>query len=357
MAVAVDRKQHTIDELSNLFDEIDIEKNLDAEESSKSSKQSEMASTAGKLRPFSDKCEDVKAVMEHESVTDEAPEIEPEIEPEIVSMPDVISELEPKEGEPEMILSEESNPLGLTGENLRAYELIQQKHPQFQLYDGSQAFKDFYRYKVRSLKSILTSYPVLNFKDMDKEILGIHTKYHGSSDLPDPVAIGIKMSECQLARGRVTALLMRAQMQYPAWKKAFEWMNAKLWKDHEMKGAHKREGLSADHMSDVQVYFCGLQGFLDSATQLDNFLKSIHDSLSRQLTCVIIRDKSGMAHDTVDTELKEVVYQQKVQLDSTLDGLDTIEHGTVIPKARIGALVQRDFAGPEIEDDVLQDIG
>jgi hypothetical protein len=119
-------------------------------------------------------------------------------------------------------------------------------------------------------------------------------------------------------------------------------MNAKLWKDHEIKGAYKREGLSADHMWDVQKYYSDLQGFIDSATQLDNFIKASHDSLSRQLTCVIIRDKSGLAHDAITEEMNDVVIQ-----DSALDGLDTIEPGTVIPTARKGGLVQRDFAGAE----------
>ena len=353
MAVAIDKKQHTIDELSDLFDEIDVGKNLDIEESS----HDDTTSTTGKLRPFADKCEDVKAVMEHELVKDDAPEIE--FEPVILEEPEVVTENEQikQAVEDGADIQESKNPLGLTGENFRAYELIQKKYPDFQLYDGRQAYKDFYRFKVRALKSVLTSYPVLDIKDMNKEIASIRIKYQGSGDLPDPVVIGIKMSECQQARGRLTALLMRAQMQFPAWKKAFEWMNAKLWKDHEMKGAHKREGLSAEHMSDVQKYYCGLQGFLDAATQLDGFLKAIHDSLSRQLTCVIIRDKAGMAHDTVNTELNNEVHQHTVQPDSALDGLDTIEHGTVIPKARVGGLVQRDFAGADIEDDVLQDIG
>jgi hypothetical protein len=298
-------------------------------------------------------------MMGHEPVTEDAPETESE--PDIVSEPPLVEaqpepdlELESKPREaPSM---NEDNPLGLNSVDLLAYQKITEKHPdKFVLYDGSQAFKEFYRFKVRALKSLLTSYPVLDFKDMDKEILSIKMKYQSSGDLPDPVAIGIKMSECQMARGRVTALLMRAQMQYTAWKKAFEWMNSKLWKDHEMKGAHKREGLSSDHMYDILNYYSDLQGFIDSATLLDNFLKATHDSLSRQLTCVIIRDKSGMAHEAVQEELDGVV-QTSSQSDSALDGLDTIEPGTVIPTARKGSLVQRDFAGADIEDD-LQDIG
>ncbi len=241
--------------------------------------------------------------------------------------------------------------------DLKAYQQIQKKYSQFVLYDGSQAFKEFYRYKVRSLKGLLTSYPVLDIMDMNKEILSIRTKYQISGDLPDPVAIGVKMSECQIARGRLTTLMMMAQMQYPAWRKAFEWLNAKIYKDHELKGQHKREGMALEHNDDMKVYCSDLQGFLDGATQLDSFLKSIHDSLSRQLTCVIIRDKSGMAHDTTHSELNNEINEQKVQPNSGLDGLDTIEHGTVIPKSRVGGLVQRDFAGAEIEDDVLQDIG
>lgn len=368
MVIAVDNKNHSADELSALFDEIEVGKNLDVEKPS----NYETASISGKLRPFSDRCADVKAVMEHEPIPDPycdgafegstETETETETEPVVEPAPPVEASPEP-DLDLELPESKETpmsndNPLNLSDEDLQAYHKIKSKYPgKFELYDGGQAFKSFYRYKIRALKSILTSYPVLDIKDMNKEILGINTKYQGN-ELPDPVTIGTKMSECQLARGRVTTLLMQALMQLPAWKKCFEWSNSKLWKDHEIKGAHNREGLSADHMSDIKNYYTGLQGFVDSANLIDGLLKSTHDSLSRQLTCVIIRDKSGMAHDTVSKELSTAVgYQpEHAQPNSDLDGLDTIELGTVIPKVRKGGLVQRDFAGADIEDE-FEDIG
>jgi len=400
----MDNKDHTVDELSALFDEIEVGKNLDVEKSSDYG-----TASTGNLRPFADRCEDVKAVMktvmEPEPVTDDAPETETETETETpddkstpveaqpTPEPDKESDLETKPepakddaftetinesirdavGNGDYVRADDlidirsakrkenkmnDNPLELSEEDLSAYHKIQEKYPgKFVLYDGGQAFKAFYRFKIRALKSILTSYPVLNVRDMDKEILGIRTKYQGT-DLPDPITIGTKMSECQLARGRVTTLLMQAQMQLPAWKKCFEWANSKLWKDHELKGAHNREGLSSEHMWDIQRYYTDLQGFVDSANLLDSFLKATHDSLSRQLTCVIIRDKAGVAHETVHQELSNEVGSHPVQAqpNSDLDGLDTIESGTVIPKVRKGGLVQKDFAGAAIEEE-FEDIG
>jgi hypothetical protein len=79
-------KEHTVDELSALFDEIEVGKNLDVEKPSDYG----TASTTGNLRPFADRCADVRAVMqtvvEPEPVTEDAPEIEPEPESEPVAV-------------------------------------------------------------------------------------------------------------------------------------------------------------------------------------------------------------------------------------------------------------------------------
>ena len=64
-----------------------------------------------------------------------------------------------------------------------------------------------------------------------------------------------------------------------------------------------------------------------------------------------------MAHDTIDNELSGIVsHDASSQSDSGLDGLDTIEDGTVISATRKGGLVQKDFPGADLESE-LEDIG
>ncbi len=372
----VDNKPQSVDELSALFDEIEVGSNLDEEKTSDYG----AASTDETLRPFADKVEDVKAMMEPESPLEtKAPELEPEPEvavkpePEVIIEPDPapVSEPEPSsepiapKEEPQMVssdFSEEPNPLGLTGQDLRAYELISQKYPQFKL-SGGHAYREFYCYKVRSLKYLLTRHGLLPVADMTKEIENIKLDKR-LSDLADPVILGQRMDEAIAGRGRVATLLAKAQGQLPAWKKTFEWLNSKVWKDHESKGAHKRDGMALEHNSDMKDYYSDLQGFVDAATTIDSFLKSQHDSYSRQLSCVDIREKVGVMHDAVVSEIEEVAPKPEptpssiaVPINSELDGLDILESGTLIEKVPVGGLVEKDFPGAEIESEFLDGIG
>lgn len=368
MASTVDNKPHSVDELSALFDEIEVGSNLDVEKPSDYGS----ASTDETLRPFADKVADVRAIMESEPPLEEkAPEPEPEPEPEVVaeteSQPEVTIESEPS---PELVVPKEDsqmvssdlNPLGLSGDNLRAYELIHQKYPQFQLHD-SHIFNEFYRFKVQALKIMLTRYGLLPLADMKKEIENIKLDKRLGPDLADPVVIGQRMDDSIAYRGRVASLLSKAQSQLPAWKKTFEWLNSKVQKDYELKGAHKRDGLALEHNADMKDYYSELQGFVDAATTIDSFLKSQHDSYSRQLSCVDIREKVGVAHEAVAHEIEEATQPASapshnlVPTNSELDGLDTLESGTLIDQVPIGGLVERDFPGADIESEFLDGIG
>lgn len=363
-SVTIDNKPKSVDELSALFDEIKVGSNLDTEKSA----DYESAPIEETLRPFVDKVADVRAIMEPEFVVEKNPEpvkvevvkSEPEVvKPEPEPEPEVEVVPEPEIKEVSSDYSDESNPLGFTGENLRAYTLIKQKYPQFQL-SGTQAYAEFYRYKVQSLKYLLTRHGLLPVSDMTNEIENIKLDKR-LGDLADPVVIGQRMDDAIAGRGRVASLLAKAQGQLPAWKKTFEWLNSKVWKDHESKGAHKRDSLALEHNSDIKNYYCDLQGFVDAATTIDGFLKSQHDSYSRQLSCVDMREKVGIMHEAVASEIEEVSKpspkQTPAPADSELDGLDTLESGTVIAKVPIGGLVERDFPGTAIESEFLDGIG
>lgn len=385
MATTIDNKPHSVDELSALFDEIEIGTNLDVDKSSDYG----ATSTNENQRPFASKVEDLKSVLEPEEITEE---------PESEEVTEEVSESEPEMLQPEPKPSAEfntpesstkleqikeaiedgdymraqdirdnANPLGLSGDNLRAYQVISQKYSQFQLYDGKPGYKEFYRYKVQSLKNLLARYGILPLSDMQSEIEHIKLDNRLGGELADPVVIGQRMDESIANRGRVAALLAKAQMQLPAWKKTFEWLNSKVWKDHDSKGAHRREGMALEHNSDIKDYYSELQGFVDAATTIDNFLKSQHDSYSRQLSCVDMREKVGIAHRNVSVEIQQAsspevheepfVAQPSTVSDSELDGLDTLESGTVIEKVPTGGLVERSFPGAEIESEFLDGIG
>ncbi len=375
--VVVDNKPQSVDELSALFDEIEVGSNLDEEKSSDYG----AASKDETPRPFVDKVADVKAIMEPEPPLEKAPKIEPAseavVEPESKPQQEIIVEPEPSpelivpKEEPQMVssdcsdcsdCSDSDNPLGFTGDNLRAYKLISQKYPQFNLYNGDKEYKEFYRYKVQSLKYLLTRHGLLPVADMKKEIENIQLDKR-LGDLADPVVIGQKMDDSIAGRGRVASLLAKAQGQLPAWKKTFEWLNSKVWKDHESKGAHKRDGMALEHNADMKDYYSELQGFVDAATTIDSFLKSQHDSYSRQLSCVDIREKVGIIHDVMASEIEEVSQTEStpspiaVPINSELDGLDTLESGTLIEKVPVGGLVEKDFPGAEIESEFLDGIG
>jgi hypothetical protein len=391
-------KPSSVDELSALFDEIQVGSNLEKTSDYGASSVFETP------RPFSDKVADVRAIMEPEpplenkspepvveAEVQKEPELESVIEAVIEAEPEVKIESEPEpEPEPQPLRSYQSkiidavengdyvkaqdlqdkknNPLSLTGQDFRAYELISQKYPQFKL-SGEHVYNEFYCYKVRSLKYLLTRHGLLPIADMKKEIENIQLDKR-LGDLADPVVIGQRMDDSIAYRGRVASLLSKAQGQLPAWKKSFEWLNSKVQKDHDLKGAHKRDGLALEHNADMKDYYCELQGFVDSATTIDNFLKSQHDSYSRQLSCVDIREKVGVMQDTVASEIREateppstpppspvVPEMTHAPTDSELDGFDVLESGTLIEKVPVGGLVEKDFPGAEIESGFLDGVG
>lgn len=381
----VDNKPHSVDELSALFDEIEVGSNLDAGKSPDYG----AASTEETVRPFADKVADVKAVLEPEPDSEiPAPEeVENPVAPQPLAeveepkpspAPAKVEDPAPAPTKAERIQEavengdymraedtrDEGNPLGLSGQNLRAYRIIKEKYPQFQLWDGSQGYKEFYRYKVQQLKNLLARYGILPISDMKQEIENIRLDKRLGDDLADPVVIGQRMDESIANRGRVAALLAKAESQLAAWKKTFEWLNSKVWKDHDLKGAHKRDSLALEHNADMKDYYCELQGFVDAATTIDSFLKSQHDSYSRQLSCVDMREKVGVAHKTVSSEIEHISKPEPVSTpspspaaDSELDGLDTLDSGTVIDKVPKGGLVIRDFPGEESGSEFLDGIG
>ena len=213
---------------------------------------------------------------------------------------------------------------------------------------------------------------------MRKEVGNAKIDHQIGDQVVSPNLIRIKLDNTYAERTNITTLLAKAHEQFPAWKKCAEMLSAKLWKDHESKGAHKRLALDLEHMADLQLYLKEVEGFIESATLIDNLLKAAGDSLSRQLSCVLTRDASGLAHEEIPTmgtmtastlapappvpapiRVSSAQVAAQPEQCSSLDGLDTVEKGIVINESQNGgALVEHDFGVADSgEDNFLSDIG
>lgn len=219
------------------------------------------------------------------------------------------------------------NPLGLEGLDLVAYQEIKQKFPQFTIYDGNVAYRDFYRWKCYHLRHLLSRFPLLDLSDMSEELHQTEINHFVGDDIISPDLIQRKLDDTYRCRTRVASLLITAFEQYYAWDRTLEMLKAKLWKDHDIKGAHKRDGLVLEHASDIEFYVSRMKGFIDSAKHYDLMLRAAADSLSRQLTCVQLREhvvgnrfdeRHGGGHDVDE-----------------LSRFDSLEVGSVITAPRV----------------------
>jgi len=268
-------------------------------------------------------------------VTPESTEVS--LDPDLVDeLDDVISPAKPEGTENAKTSTatqkEDYNPLGLDNpSDLKAFHQISKKFPQFTLYDGSPAFVSFYQQKTIALKTLLSSFALLDVPDLAEQLKEVKINlFIGEKQVVTPDLIRVRLDECCRARVRVTELLTIVLGQFYAWERYCEMLRSKLWKDHEMKGAHRRDGLTIEHMPDIEKYVADMRGFLEQATRYDNMLKAAHDSLSRQLGCLQeLREPTGF---TQNMEVKLRQPTPPAINSSEFDGLDTIDEGTVIRK-------------------------
>lgn len=218
----------------------------------------------------------------------------------------------------------EVNPLGLDPDDLRAYQELQVKCPQFTLYDGNIAYRSFYKWKVINLKNLLTSFPLLDLPSMTEELHGTQIKHFIGDDVISPELVQRKLDDTYRCRTRVASLLIAAFEQFYAWERILDMLKGKLFKDHEIRGADKRDGMVLEHVSDIELYVSKMKGFIESAKHFDSMLKAAADSLSRQLTCMQIKEH------LVGQRIENKMPIPMVEHDLNVDGLDVLESGTVV---------------------------
>ncbi len=232
--------------------------------------------------------------------------------------------------EPEQVPIEQSSvisDLNLDGSDLKLFNIMKEKHPEFCLYDGSVAYQDFYRWKILALRNILSSFPILDLVDLSEEVRNIDVKHFVSGDFISPDLIMVKLGATYRERTRLNSLLITAIEQAPVWKRFLEMLKSKLWRDHEVKGAHNRDSMVLEHLYDIERYVRELEGFIESAKHTDNMLKAASDTLSRQLTCIQLKENLGMG-SKIGNIPRSV--ECVTQADPRLDGLDEVATGTVI---------------------------
>ena len=129
-----------------------------------------------------------------------------------------------------------------------------------------------------------------------------------------------------------------------------------------MKGAHYREGLTEDHMSDIEYYVGELKGLMEVCSHKDAILKAASDSLSRQLTCMQLKEATGFSHVVEEKmDLQDMIAHQSLVEPTSqtkkvdLDGYDFISDGEKIeaPNGR-GSVATCSFGVP---DDDLSMLG
>jgi len=252
--------------------------------------------------------------------------------------------------EPEEASPENDNPLGLSGDDLDGYKMVLEQYPQFTLYNGSPAYKDFYACKTRWLRDLLTKFRLLDLADLHEEVQKIELDHVLQHDAIHADLIKVKLGDVQMWRTRLTSLELEATGQLNLWKKATNLLRSKLWKDHDVKGAHRRDGVTQEHMSDIECYVSELEGFVEMCKHVDSLLKAATDTLSRQATCIQISKESTTPIYTKEEHKAE----PPAEKDSSLDHMDSIEHGESIetgPTSR--APLDVNFGAGSEDDDLL----
>lgn len=325
--------------MSALFD-IDFGSSLETEESSDYGSNVESKHTS-----FDEKIKDITNVLEPTVKTKPKTLVEERlkknieiIEPKIETVKLVMENIEKNQ--------DQSNPLELSGVMLEAFKKIKSDYPQFNLYNGNPAFKDFYQHKIMFLKTVLSRFPVLDFKEMSKELREIRLDHFIGQDA-NPDLIRVKMDSSYSWRVRLSSMMIDVYEQCFVWERWLDMLKSKLWKDHSMKGAHNREGLTAEHLADVEEYVALTNGFKESTKHIDSMLKAAADSLSRQVTCLQLKEHGGLKNDPVDLN----------KVDEDLKQFDEISDGSVIKAPDRSSVLKTNFGVSSAEDDDLASLG
>ena len=318
--------------MAELFDIDD-----DVQEKEKSS-TSEAVSVSGPdpdPQDFAQKCKDMKLITGGENQEKSEPEEKP------LATEAVIKKIEAEETEETNILGDSQdpifldnpdNPLDLSGDDYEYFKMLKDKYGnKFDLYNGNSLMKRFYCYKVRELGYILSKVPLIDCDPLMNEIENIDTN-HSIRGIPHPEILAEKLNAIMQQRERMSEILLKIYKRFYLWDNALDMLKGVLWTVKEVKGAHKRDGIVMEYLSDVIHYVIDLKAVEDAGKYIDHLLCSSHESISRQVSITENqRSRKSMNYEEFD--------KKKESFDKTKnisDGLETIDEGTSIesPPAR-----------------------
>lgn len=362
--------------MARLFD-IDVDNNLDLDSASDYGTSESSVNV-----PFEVQCENMKKNMQHEANIEDLDPFEADepvsqpVAPPVQQQPSVakeekttakttkpkgkkaeaksVVEVPPVESVVPTMVAPSDNPMLFEQEILDIYKTIISKYPHFKIQETDLSFQVFYIRKVQMLSHILSKFPLLNIEAMRQEVRGTDLNHYLGEGNIHPDLIALKLDNTYKCRTRIVSLLTEAHYQHHVWRKCSEMLSSKLWHDHESRGAHKRDSLVLDHMREISLYIEEMEGFIQSATAIDNLLKAAADSLSRQLSCMQVKQSSGLhgqhgyTHKNLNTAPE----------NNTLDDLESLDVGTVVPKPTSMGPVVETWGLKNTDDyDPIMDIG
>lgn len=249
------------------------------------------------------------------------------------------------------------NPLGLQPSEFKVYQVMNEKYPRFVLFNGNPIYRNFYIYKFRVLRTLLHRFPVIDLVGRRKELLSMKIDHFMGDETPHPDVFREKLDDCFRARIRLSELLVDALEQDYSWDRHLELLQGKLYKDYDLKGAHKRDGLNAEHIQDIEDYVSELKGFILRARHIDGLLIAASESLSRQLTCIQMRQPSA-GKTEVEYKMPHEIKKRPVNKEDPLYDLDGIDVGELITapppsESAVSTVIMGNFD----PDDELMNVG
>jgi len=206
----------------------------------------------------------------------------------------------------------------------------------------------------------LGRYPIIDTLKLSNDLHSIKLDHTVGDNEVHPELIRYKIDSAQKHRIRVTTILVEAYEQFFIWERILELLRGKLWKDHHTKGAEKRDGLVLEHLVDMEEYVAKLKGIIEAAKKLDNFLVASSDSLSRQLSCLDMKEKTGFSVKMGPERLNNLEHSESVKInkDKSLNKYDELEENITINEFKhTGNAQKSSFGSTEKVNDDLNDIG
>jgi len=278
------------------------------------------------------------------------------------------SEVPPEEeSEPEPVVNEVANeeevfPPNVAREYKLLYEKVKQGLPKYALWDGSQAYASFYRVKLEQTCTLYKKFGLPLIKEWRDELDNVQiSNFVGETEATADL-IRKKLDVVQQHRTRLATIRYQIVYRIPSWKRIIEMLRGKLFKDHESRGQHKRDGMCLEHMGELEEYLADMEGVEAACRYLDELLVGQSESLSRQFACININNPSGYSyHDSQNSRPVQSSRSNSPrptpERKNDLDEYDEIAEGEEVGPPKEGRPLPRTEWSISSDDDPLSKVG